>query len=201
MKHKYHPLKLLLSVVLSVLLLGTFGARSVFANAYGQVDFPFQKVPMLYSTKDPDSGQLHFFFTENVLAKKMKSYELSEKAFSSYDEYHSSFDNVNITDDGEWIYSITYLENSDGIMEKRVARTSTKGLTGSLAYNSKKTEILDMVIASGTDLDKEPEVCLDITTPLKLTETAVSAYTRGFQVPLQTLQRNISTKMVNKSAI
>ena len=111
---------------------------------------------MLYSTRDPDSGQLHFFFTENVLAKKMKSYELSEKAFSSYDEHHSGFDNVNITDDGEWIYSITYLENSDGIMEKRVARTSTKGLTGSLAHNSKKTEILDMVIASGTDLDNEP---------------------------------------------
>lgn len=41
-------------------------------------------------------------------------------------------------------------------MEKRVARTSTKGLTGSLAHNSKKTEILDMVIASGTDLDNEP---------------------------------------------
>lgn len=156
MKHKYHPLKLFLSVVLSVLLLGTFGAKGVFANVYGQVDFPFQKVPMLYSTIDPDSGQLHFFFTENVLAKKMKSYELSEKAFSRYNDHQSGFDNVNITDDGEWIYSITYLENSDGIMEKRVARTSTKGLTGSLAHNRKKTEILDIVIASGTDLDKEP---------------------------------------------
>jgi len=135
--------QILASVLL--LLLVAFKTQVIAADD----PFLYEKVPMIYFIPDQTTDYRHIYFTDNILAGNMKSYELCDKAVSSGIE-----NGTIITDDGKWIYAIIYTENSEGKKERHLSRTSLKGLTNSLAANSKKTEILDIDINDNSDPDE-----------------------------------------------
>lgn len=142
MKIKIQWWKAFLAACLSVFLLCGFSAESILANER----YLYDTFPMIYALYDPDTGLDHYYYTDNILARKMKSWEITTDAFDLNDSGY--LDEVHLTTDRRWIYSLITVEDSSGQSKTRLARTFTKGLTNNPAKNSKKTEVLDIDINS-----------------------------------------------------
>jgi hypothetical protein len=141
-KIKIQGWKAFLAACLSVFLLCGFSAESILAKE----KYLYDTFPMIYALYDPDTGLDHYYYTDNILARKMKSWEITTDAFDLNDSGY--LDEVHLTTDRRWIYSLITVEDSSGQSKTRLARTFTKGLTNNPAKNSKKTEVLDIDINS-----------------------------------------------------
>ena len=140
MKTKIQVRNAFLAACLSVFLLCGFGAESISAKE----GYLYDTFPIIYALYDPDTGLDHYYYTDNILAQKMKSWEITTDAFDLSDSGY--LNEVHLTADRRWIYSLITVEDSSGQSKTRLARTSTEGLTDNPAKNSKKTEVLDLEI-------------------------------------------------------